>query len=449
MKRILVVVLLIINLFNSCLNVIGDEGIDRLYLSKTGNLWDDYVNMMNIVFPGDTISGLYYHKIYAKYDSDVGGFVILDKIPSHISYTKKVEKTAFGLCFSYNPEYKSGREFGKKNYSVWSNLRVGDVLYPYGIDFTKKYINVDGKLSDGSLNTKAYFTVSYSNRKYEPTAYDGKTIVALGDSVTCNGGWTESVGDLIGCKVINSGVSADRVTEALKRFDEDVKSYSPDIVLIMFGINDCIQYHYSEKTVITFKNELIELWHKCREIGAEVVYITPNNVKIDSLNFERFKEYGGLSACFPQFIDTVKEVAEETASHCIDVYRLFDNYKELLCDSVHPNKEGYSLITEKVAEYLIQFADVISGEKIEGFVTTGEREVSLSDTGIIVPIITVGDIKKFFCNEVLVYKNDTELSDNEYITDECTVFWIDKLGNKRDSLKIFLKKDKIGNAPSI
>ena len=66
--------------------------------------------------------------------------------------------------------------------------------------------------------------------------------------------------ELIGCEIINSGVSSNRVTEALLRFDQDVKTFSPDIVLITFGINDCVQYYYSDKTVYTFKNELLELY---------------------------------------------------------------------------------------------------------------------------------------------------------------------------------------------
>ena len=243
---------------------------DRIYISKTGELWDNYVNMMNIVFQGGKVNGLYYHKLYAEYDSEKGGFVIKNKVPSHVSYSKEVGSSSFGLCFSYNPEYEQGNSFGRQNYSVWSKLRVGDVLYPHGIDFTKKTIQTEGSLKEENLKTDAYFTVSYETRKDEPTSYSNKTIVAFGDSVTCNGGWTETVSDMIGCEVINAGVSADRVTEGLKRLDKDVLKYSPDIVLVMFGINDCVQYYYSEKTVINFKNELTTVKKKLIDAENEV-----------------------------------------------------------------------------------------------------------------------------------------------------------------------------------
>lgn len=443
MKKIIlslfVVLFVVVNFVFIPVEANSAEGEDRIYISKTGDMWDDYVNMMNIVFPGGKISGLYYHKLYAEYDSSVGGFVIVDKAASHISYSKPVGSSSFGLCFSYNPEYKEGKEFGKENYRIWSKLRVGDVLFPHGIDFTAKTIKTEGKLSNGTLVTDAYFTVSFAEQKSEPTAYSEKIVVALGDSVTCNGGWTEAVGDLLGCEIINSGVSADRATEALARFDSDVKAYSPDIVLVMLGINDCVQYYYSDTTAITFKNELIEIYGKCREIGAETIYITPNNVKTESLNFDRYKDYGGLAECFPKFINAIKEAAEETNSYCIDIYSLFSDTESLLCDSVHPNKEGYSIIISKISDFLISYADRICAEAVEGFVLTGEGNIGIEDGSIVLNECLAGEIRKYFCNEVRIYKQGGEISDDEFIDEECVVYWVDSRGIKRDFLEVRIK----------
>ncbi len=441
MKKIAIIlgIILIINFTVIPTNTVALESEDRIYLSKSGDMWNDYVNMMNIVFPGEKISGLYYHKIYAKYNAEIGGFVVIDKKASHISYTKNVGETSFGLCFSYNPEYKEGREFGKENYKVWSKIREGDILYPHGIDFTAKTINTHGNLSDGTLKTDAYFSVVYSERQKEPTAYSGKTIVALGDSVTCNGGWTETLGDKIGCDVINSGVSADRATEALLRFEKDVADYSPDIVLVMLGINDCVQYHYSDKTVLSFKNQLIEIYNKCRNIGAKVVYITPNNIKTESLNFDRYKEYGGLTECFPKFIQTIKDVSAETNSYCIDVYSSFENTSELLCDSVHPNFRGYDIIISKISEFLISYADRICGKSLEGFILTGEKDVEINNENIILERCSVKELNNLFCNEIKVYLSEKELTEKEYVTENCVIYWIDSFGNLRDGYKVIIK----------
>lgn len=440
MKKIIlslfVILFVVVNIFFIPIQVSSLEEENIIYISKTGDMWDDYVNMMNIVFPGGKISGLYYHKLYAEYNADVGGYVVVDKVASHISYSKSVGLSSFGLCFSYNPEYEEGKDFGKENYKIWSKLRAGDVLFPHGIDFTAKTIKTEGVLSDGTLVTDSYFTVSFAERKTEPTAYSGKTVVALGDSVTCNGGWTEAVGDMLGCEIINSGVSADRATEALARFNSDVKAYSPDIVLVMLGINDCVQYYYSDITAITFKNELIEINRKCREIGAETIYITPNNVKTESLNFDRYKDYGGLAQCFPKFIEAIKEAAEETNSYCIDIYSLFSDTEALLCDSVHPNKDGYSIIISKVSDFLISYSDRICAEAVEGFILTGDGEISIEDGNIVVNICLAGEMRKYFCNEVRIYKQGSEVKDDEFIDEECVVYWIDSMGRQREFLEI-------------
>ncbi len=407
-----------------------------LKVSKTGEMWDNYVNMMNIVFPGGTVSGLYYHKLYAKYDDQKGGFVVIDKVASHCSYTQKVEEACFGLCFSYNPEYSEGKEFGKENFAVWDKIRAGDVLYPHGIDFTQKSIKTEGSLMDGTLSTDAYFTVSFEREALEPTAYTDKTVVALGDSVTCNGGWTEAVGDLMGCEIINSGVSANRTTEALARFESDVASYHPNIVLLMFGINDCVQYYYSDKTVAVFKTELMELYNKCKNIGADVIFLSPNNIKIEKLNFDRYKDYGGLQECFPKFVETVKIVAAETGSHYIDIYSHFSNAEQLLCDTVHPNSKGYEIITSVVSQYLISYADIICGESIEGYISTYKGDFSISDECMYISPCKVKELKTYFCNEVQVLSDLSIVSDDENVKEGFTICWIDKYGERREYLKI-------------
>ncbi len=440
MKRIIALILSLVTIvcFIPLVETHGDDGNDKIYISKTGDLWNDYINMMNIVFSGGTISGLYYHKLYAEYNSSVGGFVVVEKVASHCSYTKKVGQNAIGLCFSYNPEYESGNTFGKKNFKIWSKIRVGDVLIPNGLDFTNKTIITEGNLSEGTFSTKSYFTVKYLKRNTEPTAYAGKTIVALGDSTTCNGGWTEKISDMLGCNVINAGVSANRTKEALNRFDRDVLPFSPDIVLIMFGINDCVQYYYSDKTVEIFKDELHQLHSRCKTIGAIPIFITPNNINTESLNYDRYKNYGGLSECYPKFIEAIKEVAYETDSHYIDIYANFV-YDDLLCDSVHPNSKGYNIFISTISNYMINYADVICAKFMAGFVPSGEGELYISDGCIYINLCKVKDLKKYFCNEIVVYSdNNNKLKDDDFLIENCRVCWIDENQSERDFISINL-----------
>ena len=80
------------------------------------------------------------------------------------------------------------------------------------------------------------------------TALKGKTIIALGDSLTDYGGdyaYATVLGksQYLGTPVINAGVGGDTTRLAFSRFYEDVLSKNPDVVTICLGMNDqaCLQ----------------------------------------------------------------------------------------------------------------------------------------------------------------------------------------------------------------
>ena len=73
------------------------------------------------------------------------------------------------------------------------------------------------------------------------------TIVTFGDSVTATRGRTEIYSNLLArelsyetqdVKVINAGVGGHHTKMAKARFGKDVLENNPDVVVIMFGIND-------------------------------------------------------------------------------------------------------------------------------------------------------------------------------------------------------------------
>ncbi len=342
----------------------SEGGTDKLYIARSGNIWDEHSNCTNIVFPGGTVTGMYFYKIYAEYSPVVNGYVVMNVSPSHCSLSKYVGTNAIGIIFSYSPHSPTGRSFAKEQFNVWTNIRPGDILRPTGINVDNRTIDATGSIATYDLVTNAYFTVQYGERNVPTTKYNDKTIVALGDSVTANGGWTEAVSDKIGTKVINSGVGGDRATEGIARFESEVSAFNPDIVIIMFAINDCVQYVYNDYTLPNFKNELITLYNKCNAIGAKVIFMAPNDISVNGLNYDRYAPYGGLPVVYPQFIQAIKDVAAQTGAGFIDHYTPSHNSANplnLLCDSVHPNDEGYAMIANNISNYLLENQDKICG----------------------------------------------------------------------------------------
>ena len=70
---------------------------------------------------------------------------------------------------------------------------------------------------------------------------DGGTLCTFGDSLTAMSGWPQDVATQLNMHLVNSGVGGNTTADALKRFDSDVASKDPDIVLIAFGTNDFVR----------------------------------------------------------------------------------------------------------------------------------------------------------------------------------------------------------------
>jgi lysophospholipase L1-like esterase len=61
-------------------------------------------------------------------------------------------------------------------------------------------------------------------------------------------------------KVVNAGVSGDTTRQALERIEVDVLQHKPQLVTIMFGMNDLVRIPLDE-----FKKNMIEIQERCRK----------------------------------------------------------------------------------------------------------------------------------------------------------------------------------------
>ncbi len=181
-------------------------------------------------------------------------------------------------------------------------------------------------------------------------------IVCLGDSVTgiyYHTGGRRAYPEMIaiGLKqidpevnvvVINAGISGHSTVNGIARLEKDVLQHRPDLVTVMFGLNDMARvpkadYQANLKTII----------ERCRTIGAEVVLCTPNGVL----------ETGGRPrAKLEEYNQALKDVGEQTSTPVSDVYAAHEAVRaqdplafRLLCsDEIHPNLDGHKLNAETI-----------------------------------------------------------------------------------------------------
>ncbi|MBQ7646341.1 MAG: hypothetical protein IJS94_03635 [Clostridia bacterium] len=373
MKRIITVALIVVMILTAipAMTASADEGqvrdLGTMYVSKLNSIWDDPVNNCLIfIMPGSSVSGVYYHKLYAVYDDAKGGYVVEKKVPAHLSYTKAVGTNAIGICFNYTTIVSKGASEAIKNWKVWTRIREGDLLTLEGIDVKAKTADISGEWGTSGFVSNAKINVTTTREEFSGSAYSDVRIVALGDSLTPNGGWTERIGDMLGTDIINSGEGADRTDEAINRFNRDVAAYNPDIVLIMFGANDLNQgSSYSPSYVTKFENNLQTLYDKCKAIGAKVVFMTPTKMLYSAYE-ARFVNYGGIDYCYKQFLSTIKKVAERNGCVFVDnftQYESIENIEDYIIDTGHPNEKGYNMIIGTISEALIYNAVELTGKK--------------------------------------------------------------------------------------
>lgn len=79
--------------------------------------------------------------------------------------------------------------------------------------------------------------------------------------------------------IINAGLSGDNVLHGAERLERDVLCYKPDLTVVCFGLNDCAR---GDDGLELFYNSLTEIFTKLKEIGSEVIFMTPNmmNTKV-------------------------------------------------------------------------------------------------------------------------------------------------------------------------
>lgn len=194
----------------------------------------------------------------------------------------------------------------------------------------------------------------------------GGRVVCLGDSVTgvyYHTGGQRAYTDLLGLalqktapgaefKMINAGISGHTTVNALERLERDVLSHRPDLVTVMFGLNDMTRVPPEQ-----YRANLITIVRRCWETGANVLLCTPNDV---------INTGGRPSKKLEEYCEIIREVGRTLSVPVADCYARMEvlrgkdpvAWRLLLSDEIHPNFEGHKRMAEILAES-------ISGKSVE------------------------------------------------------------------------------------
>ncbi len=210
------------------------------------------------------------------------------------------------------------------------------------------------------------------------TKYGPINIVALGDSIT-HGMFKGSeidyeavywnrlrkkiyeIKSYVPVNVINAGIGGATAKTAVDRVDSQVLIHKPDLITICFGLNDLCE------SLDVFISSLGEIFKKCKDSGAEVIYMTPNmlNTYIAEDILPCDKEYAKTTCEWQNSgkMDLFMEKACECAkSFGVEICDCYSKWKKLsmsqdttilLANRVnHPTREMHELFAQSLFDMI-------------------------------------------------------------------------------------------------
>ncbi|MCB9875438.1 MAG: DUF2920 family protein [Planctomycetaceae bacterium] len=185
-------------------------------------------------------------------------------------------------------------------------------------------------------------------------------IVCFGDSITGayyhTGGvraWCDMLGLALqqanpraNIEMVNAGISGHTTVNALARIENDVLAKDPDLVVVMFGMNDVTRVPLEQ-----FRDNTRTIARRCQEQGAAVILCTPNSV---------YENPARPNSRLAEFSEAVREVAAELKLPLVDCFSDWQQLRTdepgrwmlLMSDEIHPNMNGHQRFAETITKTL-------------------------------------------------------------------------------------------------
>lgn len=169
--------------------------------------------------------------------------------------------------------------------------------------------------------------------------------------------------------IINSGISGDGTENGKTRIERDILPFSPDLVVVSYGLNDACK---GIEKLDNYRKNLIEIFENVSLGGAEVIFLTQNamntkkscHLKGDdaltktALMTAELQSNGVMKA----YMDAAKQVANECGVKVCDVYPMWEKMiaggidtTELLANKInHPIREIHYYMAMKLLETMFE-----------------------------------------------------------------------------------------------
>lgn len=167
-------------------------------------------------------------------------------------------------------------------------------------------------------------------------------VLAFGDSLTAGTGseggraYPDVLGELLGCRVVNGGVSGEVTAQGVERLPALLEQHRPSLVIVCHGGNDLLQ----KEDEAAIAERLRRMVRAALESGADVIVVA---VPQPGLTLSPHPLY--------------RKVAREAGVPVDDTaLRTILGQAALKSDYVHPNAAGYRAMADALAHFIRESA---------------------------------------------------------------------------------------------
>ena len=148
--------------------------------------------------------------------------------------------------------------------------------------------------------------------------------------------------------MINAGISGHTTANALSRIEKDVIAKKPDLVVIMFGMNDVTRVKIDD-----YEKNLRNITQQCLDSGAAVMLCTPNSV---------YENPGRPNAKLNAYSDRVRSVGRDSKLPVVDFFKDWSELHQedettwmlLMSETIHPNMNGHKRFARLIVQSLCE-----------------------------------------------------------------------------------------------
>ncbi|WP_179107317.1 SGNH/GDSL hydrolase family protein [Sediminibacillus massiliensis] len=167
--------------------------------------------------------------------------------------------------------------------------------------------------------------------------------------------------------VINAGISGNSAGDGYGRLKRDVLQYSPDLVVVCFGLNDCMK---GKQGLKDYEWSLTNIFEELRASAIPVVFMTPNMMNTyihPSITDVDFREMAQEtmdvqnSGILDLYVDKARKTCERFSFPVCDCYRMWKtlagkgtDITSLLSNHInHPTRNMHHLFAEELFRSIV------------------------------------------------------------------------------------------------